>query len=174
MDYSPPCSSVHRIFPGKNLEWVAIFSSRDLPDPGVKPTSPASADGFFTTEPLGKPVLESRSSQKVDMLMWASYSLPSLLNTSSAIPPTDLNGQSSFIWCGCSVWSGISALPQSLLNVSSLPQWSHFSSLPLVLPSCHRALVISSSCSLEFLSLSNKVLVIFRISAQVSPTAGEV
>ena len=27
----------------------------DLPDPGVKPTSPASAGGFFTTEPHGKP-----------------------------------------------------------------------------------------------------------------------
>ena len=34
------------------LEWVAISSSGDLPDPGFKPTSlksPASADGFFTT-----------------------------------------------------------------------------------------------------------------------------
>ena len=139
--------------------WSGLPFSRpgDLPDPGIKPTSPALADGFFTTEPLWKPILESRSSQKVDMLMWASYSLPSLLNTSSAIPPTDLNRQSSFIWYGCSVLSGISALSQSLLNVSSLPQWSHFSFLPLVLPSCHRALVISSSCSLEFLSLSNKV-----------------
>ena len=28
---------------------------RDLPDPGVKPVSPALAGGFFTAEPLGKP-----------------------------------------------------------------------------------------------------------------------
>jgi len=27
----------------------------DLPDPGVKPTFPALAGGFFTTEPPGKP-----------------------------------------------------------------------------------------------------------------------
>ena len=27
----------------------------DLPDPGMEPTSPALAGGFFTTEPLGKP-----------------------------------------------------------------------------------------------------------------------
>ena len=27
----------------------------DLPDPGIKPASPALADGFFTTEPPGKP-----------------------------------------------------------------------------------------------------------------------
>ena len=27
----------------------------DLPDPGIKPTSPALAGGFFITEPPGKP-----------------------------------------------------------------------------------------------------------------------
>ena len=32
------------------------FSSLgDLPDPGIKPASPALAGGFFTTEPPGKP-----------------------------------------------------------------------------------------------------------------------
>ena len=30
-------------------------SPGDLPNPGIKPTSPASAGGFFTTEPPGKP-----------------------------------------------------------------------------------------------------------------------
>ena len=29
--------------------------SRDLPDPGIEPTSPALAGGFFTAEPLRKP-----------------------------------------------------------------------------------------------------------------------
>ena len=29
-------------------------SPRDLPDPGIKPMSPALADGFFTTEPPRK------------------------------------------------------------------------------------------------------------------------
>ena len=29
-------------------------SSGHLPDPGIKPTSPALAGGFFTTEPPGK------------------------------------------------------------------------------------------------------------------------
>ena len=27
----------------------------DLPNPGIEPASPASAGGFFTTEPPGKP-----------------------------------------------------------------------------------------------------------------------
>ena len=31
----------------------------DLPHPGIKPTSPASAGGFFTTEPLGEAPLFS-------------------------------------------------------------------------------------------------------------------
>jgi len=30
-------------------------SPGDLPDPGIKPMSPALAGGFFTTEPPGKP-----------------------------------------------------------------------------------------------------------------------
>ena len=27
----------------------------NLPEPGIKPKSPAPAGGFYTTEPLGKP-----------------------------------------------------------------------------------------------------------------------
>ena len=33
-------------------------SPGDLPDPGIKPVSPALADRFFTTEPPGKPKLK--------------------------------------------------------------------------------------------------------------------
>ena len=33
----------------------------DLPDPGIKPTSPALAGRFFTTEPSGKPVKKRRN-----------------------------------------------------------------------------------------------------------------
>ena len=47
--------SVHGISQARILEWVAIFFSRDLPKPGIKPMSPALAGGFFTTEPTGKP-----------------------------------------------------------------------------------------------------------------------
>ena len=31
-------------------------SSGDLPDPGIEPTSPALAEGFFAPEPPGKPI----------------------------------------------------------------------------------------------------------------------
>ena len=47
MDCSLPGSSVHVVF--QAIEWVAISSSKDLPDPGIEPKSPALAGGFFTT-----------------------------------------------------------------------------------------------------------------------------
>ena len=57
MDCSPPGSSVRGISQARVLEWVAISFSGDLPDPGIKPVSPALAGGFFTAEPPGKPLV---------------------------------------------------------------------------------------------------------------------
>ena len=37
-------------------------SSGDIPSPGIEPASPALAGGFFTTAPLGKPILGTFSS----------------------------------------------------------------------------------------------------------------
>ena len=51
MDCSPPGFSVHGILQASILEWVAMPSSGDLPDPGIEPASlwsPALAGGFFT------------------------------------------------------------------------------------------------------------------------------
>ena len=53
---SSPGSSVHGIFQARILQWVAISLSKDLPDPGIEPTSPELAGRFFTTEPPGKPI----------------------------------------------------------------------------------------------------------------------
>ena len=56
-DCSPPGSSVHGISQARMLEWVAMSSSRDLPDPGIKPESPVSPAlqvDSLSTEPLGK------------------------------------------------------------------------------------------------------------------------
>ena len=39
MDCSPPGSSVHGILQARILEWVAMPSSRSLPDPGIEPRS---------------------------------------------------------------------------------------------------------------------------------------
>ena len=51
MDSSLPGSAIHGIFQASVLEWAAFPSPGDLPDPGIKPTSPALAGKFFTTEP---------------------------------------------------------------------------------------------------------------------------
>ena len=50
--------SVHGIFLARILEWVAISFSKGSSHPGIKPTSPALAVGFFTTEPPQKPFVD--------------------------------------------------------------------------------------------------------------------
>ena len=40
----------------KHWSGLPFPSPRALPDSGIKPTSPALADGFFTSEPPGKPI----------------------------------------------------------------------------------------------------------------------
>ena len=57
MDCSPPGSSVHGILRARIAEWVAMPSSRGLPDPRIEPPSlgsPALAGGFFTTSATWK------------------------------------------------------------------------------------------------------------------------
>ena len=54
--YSPPGSSVHAILQARILEWVAMPSSRDLPDPEIEPKPHyASFTGRRETAPPGKP-----------------------------------------------------------------------------------------------------------------------
>ena len=53
--YSLPGSSVHGIFQARILEWVAISFSRDFPDPGIEPRSPALQADSLPSEPPGKP-----------------------------------------------------------------------------------------------------------------------
>ena len=57
MDCNPPGSSVQGILQSGILEWVAMPSSRDLPDPGIEPvslTSPAWQAGSLLPVPPGK------------------------------------------------------------------------------------------------------------------------
>ena len=48
---SMPDSSVHGILQARILEWVAISFSRDLPDPGIEPWSPALQADSLPSEP---------------------------------------------------------------------------------------------------------------------------
>ena len=58
MGCSPPGSSVHGIFQARILEWVAISSSGDLSNPGIKPRSPALQVVSLPTEPPGKAIIK--------------------------------------------------------------------------------------------------------------------
>lgn len=49
--YGPPSSSCPRDFPGMNTEVVAVLP-RDLPDPGIRPTSPVSLHWQESSLPL--------------------------------------------------------------------------------------------------------------------------
>jgi len=55
MDYSLPGFFVRGILQQKYWSGSPFPPSGDLPDPGIKPTSSALADGHFTTEPPEKP-----------------------------------------------------------------------------------------------------------------------
>ena len=58
MDCSPPGSSVHGISQARILEWISIFPSGDLLDPGIEPVSLVSSaltGRFFITVPPEKP-----------------------------------------------------------------------------------------------------------------------
>ena len=56
-DCSTPGSSVLGISQARILEWVPFPSPGDLPDPGIKPSSPALAGGFVIPAPLGKSLI---------------------------------------------------------------------------------------------------------------------
>ena len=55
MDYNPPGTTVHGISQQQYWSGLLFPSPGDLPNPGIKPASPALAGGFFTTEPPGNP-----------------------------------------------------------------------------------------------------------------------
>ena len=61
MDCSPPCSSVHGILQARILEWVVTSSPGDLPEPGIKPRSPALQADSLPAEPPGKPQIFLRN-----------------------------------------------------------------------------------------------------------------
>ena len=58
VDCSPLGSSIHGILQARILEWVAISFSRELPDPGIEPKSPALQAEALTSEPPGKPICD--------------------------------------------------------------------------------------------------------------------
>ena len=53
VDYNPPGPSVHGFLQARILEWVAIPSPEDFPNPEIKPMSPALQADSLLSEPDG-------------------------------------------------------------------------------------------------------------------------
>ena len=85
MDCSPPGLSVHEILLARILEWGAISSSMEFPDPRIKHTpltSPTLGGGFFATgatAEVGKPCLYVRRDLCILLL-------PPFLSSSLCLP----------------------------------------------------------------------------------------
>ena len=79
MDCSLPGSSVHGIFQARVLEWVAI-PSPGIPNPGIKPRSPALQADALPSEPPGKPSWQIDGEIMRDFISW----VPKLLQMVTA------------------------------------------------------------------------------------------
>ena len=82
IDCSPPGSSVHGILQTRILEWVAMPSPGNIPDPGIEPMyfmSPTLAGGFFTAsatwEATSHTVLELKCLKNLLLILFLSYSV---------------------------------------------------------------------------------------------------
>ena len=81
MVYSPPGSTVCAILQARILEWLAIPFSRDLPDPGIEPQSPALQADSLSSESPGKPFHSVTSSMYSAPWCTSNYFLPSFMTT---------------------------------------------------------------------------------------------
>ena len=105
---SPPGSSVPGILQARILGRLAMPSSRDCPDSGIEPVSPALAGGFFTTEPPGKPreaqgstAAAAKSLQSCPTLCDAMNVRPYGQQPTRPLCPQDSLGKNTGVGCHC-------------------------------------------------------------------------
>ena len=84
IDCSPLVSSDHGILQARISEQFAILFSRDLPDPGIEPRSPALQAGSLLPEPPGKPKVTHGGGL-------VTGSGPTLCNPRDCSPPASSN-----------------------------------------------------------------------------------
>ena len=82
MDYSPPGSSVYGISLARILEWVAISSPEDLPDPGIEPRSPTlQTDLYCLSHQRSQCWIQALSIIYFLRMVYISLQILQLLNT---------------------------------------------------------------------------------------------
>ena len=82
MDGSPTGSSVHGLLQARILNWVAMASSRDLPNLEIEspsPEAPALQADSFTTEPPGK-TMSDNPWPLTQTLMYGNFKVPCYVN----------------------------------------------------------------------------------------------
>ena len=79
MNCNPPGFSIHGILQARILEWAAIPSPGDLPDPGIEPGLPALQADSLLTEPPGKP--------KIPLVISVLFFNPNTVLESTAADP---------------------------------------------------------------------------------------
>ena len=91
MDYGPPGSSVHGIFPERILEWVGISFSRGSLKPGIKSLSSASPVDSLPLSHRGSLILSLPATKCYSPLHTSWIRFPAILPPPSAnpnVPPT--------------------------------------------------------------------------------------
>ena len=94
MDYSLP--GIPGIFQARVLEWVAISWKQDLPDPGIKPRSPALQADALPPERPGKHII-SYQNGKI-LLVASSWKQPSWTLLSWPLAMSPLSSLISFLY----------------------------------------------------------------------------
>ena len=109
---SPSGSPVQWILQAWILEWVAMPSSRDLPDPGIEPESLMSPAWQMGSSPLVPPQsVQSLSRVRLFASPWTAAHQASLSITSSQ---SNSNSCPLSRWCHPTISSSVVLLPPSL------------------------------------------------------------
>ena len=95
MACSPPVSSTHGILQARILQWVAMPSSRDLPDPEIEPGSSAWQADSLPLSPRGSPELNINCASNRQGLMLLRPPMTDLKMTSE-LTALFLHGAPSF------------------------------------------------------------------------------
>ena len=94
LDYSPPGSSVQRILEARILNGLLFPSPGELPDPGIKPGSPALQADSLLSEPPGKPEVSTGH------IIFCASLQGHLRVKGAAMPCIVLEGDAKTWWCG--------------------------------------------------------------------------
>ena len=96
MDCSPPGSFVHEDAPGKNMQWVAMPSSRGSSQPRVQTQVSHITGRFFTIEPRGKPTVRL-TCKNICLIIFVKSVIKNVTAIYSSLLPNSISIQNHII-----------------------------------------------------------------------------